>query len=1297
MYSNPADEIFNGTPKMSEASREQLLQDERVRAEEIKMLEQQQLVEKQKAATTTKKQSQQQQPSTEGSKKQGYNLGDFARDAAEMQLAIPTGVIDFGVDLINKLPSKEVPGMQNPMRPNGKVEKVPKFQNDILQTVRELSSFIVPTIFLARGGRNLGVAAQGKVGWSLGNDAAFKWFATKGLAAGAGVAVDAVNKYNEEGDNATGMLKKTWPKTYAWIPDNVATLDSDSPDIKRNKNISESLGFGLFTDVIEGAAKLAGAAAGVVRATRWVPENEKAVNFTKSLNAEKAALSNDPIENVVLQSAKKRSDDLDELGLYNFSKSANLDEPIFGLHDVYDYTESGIRSVDAGGVLAASVDVVRIAKNDDTVYGRVGSIFTESALKFGLEADDAGHSLIKGIGSQLTEAGAYGYQVSKSRYISHKEILDVGDKLAADFMGMSVEEMQRTLRPLTGVDPDTGAPVLKSEAYAGVFKAIKGYMEEFMNLDYVRAQTYVATSFAGQVSDMAEGMRLMDGTSAVERAQEQILDRMQFLMNQKGMTSYARGRALNMLNLWNRVKRGANGQSAEAMLKDEKNQTLQALARIQQESQATRDTLEAIRKDRPEMLGPLMLAYEMTDGKVNSMSRLNEYVRNSTGTISKAFFDGNSEMPSQWTQGVWSNIYNSILSSMVTPIKAGASNAVLLLERPVAMAAGAIIHRDAATLRKGWYMYSGLIDTMQKGLGHMNQVYRRAATDPSSVGYIMRDDIARKNEDQLALLNSFADASSANGMHGPAAMVTHIEALNDLSETPWFRFGPNAMTAFDGFTRSVIGNIEARGKAYDMLNKNGARIDEKAFKSIADGAYNEMFDESGMITDKAIDYASREISMNLDSPVVDGLSAMLNRAPIVKPFMMFPKTSVNMLSWAGSHNPLGVFVNDLNAFSKPFNQMEISKLEELFAIRGLQMDENAESVYSTIRAELKGRKAIGTITVASAVGLMLNDSLRGNGHYDKEKQKLRREVNWQPRTYKGWDGKWHSYENLGALSDWLALTADVMDNFDALDEPTIGTYLNKMGFILGSNITNKSFTAALEPMNDVLQGNPAALARWSASFMSSFVPGSGLRNEFSRLLTPQLKELEMDFFQLLANRNPIAKDSLPDVHDWIDGGKVGMPDSIWTRIWNTYTPWKVHDEVSPEKQFLIDVEFDARPTLRTNGKGVEYTPAQRSQVTDLMGQDGIFKKEIQRIMNTTDAKAFRKEFKDVQSRGANINVETFQNIQVELNMALRKSQRWAESRIEDREIVRQKQYINAETERQSRLGNVEEILRLSNP
>lgn len=46
------------------------------------------------------------------------------------------------------------------------------------------------------------------------------------------------------------------------------------------------------------------------------------------------------------------------------------------------------------------------------------------------------------------------------------------------------------------------------------------------------------------------------------------------------------------------------------------------------------------------------------------------------------------------------------------------------------------------------------------------------------------------------------------------------------------------------------------------------------------------------------------------------------------------------------------------------------------------------------------------------------------------------------------DGKWYSYEWLGPIGDWMALTVDVGDNFDTITTPIQEKFFNKMAFIL---------------------------------------------------------------------------------------------------------------------------------------------------------------------------------------------------------------------------------------------------------
>ena len=1206
---------------------------------------------------------------------------------ADWPAAAGAGVLDFGIGLVNKV----TPG-------NFDIPELPKYRSEGLQAVRDISSVVVPSIYIAKGLGAAGTAAHSKVGWKLGNDAFVKWVSNAGIAGLSGVIADEVAPVQERDHNALGMLKKSWPQTWGWVSDDWATLDEDEPDVKRAKNRNEGLGIGFLSDVVLSAGKLAKALKGVDRATQWVPENEKAANIIKAMQEPK--LADDALENATLQSAKRRYDQTTEFGDVQISKDIDLDNPVLGVHDVYDYSESGFRTGDPSGIFGASIDVVKIEKNIDSIYGRVGSVVTPGAMDFLTNGNDAGMKLVKHAADLLKDS-KYGYNASNGKFISHSEILESGKKLASELYEMDVSEMDKLLKGMSGIDPDSGVRVLTSEAYSGVMQAIRQYSDDFINMDIARAQAYIGTSMAGQVSDMAEGARLINGQEAsVKRAQEQILDRLQYLMQAKGVTSYSRGRALNMLNLWNRVnKKSLKAEDAITAIKNEQNNTLKALARIENEAKSTIDTLRAVKNDRPDLLGPLMLAYEITDGKVSSITKLNEYVRNTTGVVKKAFFDGNVEMPSAWTQGMWANIYNSVLSSIGTPLKAGASNVALMVERPIATFAGALIQGDRDVLRRGKYMYTvGMVDTLQKAFGHMNQVFRRASQDPSSVGYVMRDDIARKNTDQMTLLRSFADAEEAQGNFGPSAMVNQIEAMNDLAEHPWLRFSANAMTAFDGFTRSFIANVEARGRAYDTLMSTGKEFQADDLKKISDGVYANMFDDKGFITDKAVEFASREIAMNLNTKEVDAVNTIIKRVPALKPFLMFPKTSMNMLQFAGTHNPLGLFVKDWNAFKTSVaDGVPEAKLDELLSARGIPLDENKYIAYDTIRAELKGRKAIGTLTVMGAAGLFATDRLRGNGIYDKTRQKLRREAGWKPRTYKGLDGKWYSYENMGALSDWLALTADIMDNFDTLDEPSLELMLNKVGFLISANLTNKSFTAGLEPLNDVLAGNPAALSRWGASFGSSFVPGSGFRNEFGRLLEPQLKEVEQEFGQLLANRNAFAKSSLPDLYDWIDGGKVGEPTNFFTRVWNTYTPWmKQSDGLSPEKQFLVDIEFDGRPSLRTNGRGVEYTPDQRSEVTQIMGKDKAFKGELQRIMNSREGKDFRKAYKDAQRLGIPLDRTKFRRLHIQINSALRRAQTYAESRISGRTDVQKKQYLNRQIEQYTKTGETEKIKNLLN-
>ena len=1182
-------------------------------------------------------------------------------------------------------------------------------KSEFLKGVTDISEVVVPDIVLTaallKSGGGMAAAGVGPT-WlrKLGTDTAFKHFAKLGLGMGSGALVDLNAQTNLEDDNLAGSLKDMFPKFYSWIPDSWATNESMTPDQKRLANALEGMRLNFLGELIIAGAKVTKHTKGLMKGRQWVPKNKTAENYFNNLPKDElddiVFSDTSAVANEIARGAAKQERSLKELGEYISAKGDNLDEPALGLHDVFDVFETGVRTADSDGIIGATVDAARIQGNIKTANGRLGSMFTPAALKFGLEADSLSKRvLIQGVVEHIRTAGRYD-QLLDGKIISWKQIDEAGTKLAETFLDPRMDSgmMKGVLDELKNtVD---GIKNLNDVAYDGAFKSIKGLMELYGDMDVHKAQAYIATSLAGQASDMAEGMRLMDGTAAVGHAQAQILDRLEYLTVEKGLAAWVRGSGLNNINVWKRIKTLNDPVKLKEVSDLAQAEHARALGSIIPDAKNVMDELRSIAKERPEFLRPLMLAYEFSDGKIDTMHKLNQFVRESLGTINKAFIDGKPEIPSILMRSFWSNIYNSALSAFGTPLKAGLGNMGGIIADPVSLFSGALLSGDVKILKRGLHVYGGVGDTLQKATEHMGHIYRKASSDPTSVGYIVRDDIALKNEEAFETLNEFANAASKNGEDGPRALLNIYETQEDLARHPWLRFGANSMTALDGFTRAFKANGEAKARAFDMLTRKGKEINAKNLKEAADEVYQEMFDKSGMITDKAVDYASREIALNLDSPFIQGLNTLLQRVPGLKPWLMFPRTATNMVTMFHKYSPGSILAGDYNRIAlRPLNSYGAEEIAEILTSKGIEVDADAMIKFRELRAKIRGRVAIGTSTVMTAGVVFANDRLRGNGHYDPQRQRVRRELNWKPRTYKGWDGKWYSYEGMGPLTDWLALTADVLDNFDLISVTKQEDWLSKMSFLLGANLTSKSVLGQLEPMNDVLAGNPAALARWAGSFGNLLLPVGSQRAELARLFAPQLKVTQQEFGDVIDSKNPLSRNALPDSYDWIDGKKIGMPDNVMVRLWNAYSPtFKMHGgTLSPERQFLIDIEFDSRPGFMTNGQGVEYTIQEQSELQSIIGERGLLKKMIGTIMADAKRNGFYQKMKRTRAEGytsEDIPIKEFDQIYNRLETALSQAIDDAEPYMSNYNELRQRQYDLNVIKRKANYGILPEVLNI---
>ena len=1149
------------------------------------------------------------------------SFGNRVKDTLQNSIEAPTALVGGAIDVIEQIGEKfNQPWMEFPD------QWEPQNKTPWGQAMREVITAVGPAVGLSLLTRR-GTAALGK---ASGLPTPPKWVQAVGNAgtdAAAGLAWDSIGKHAED-DNLTGSLKQTWPKAFGWIPDDLATLDTDSPDIKRKKNQFEGAGLGLFTSAFEGAIALARGLKGLFPGVEFIAKDEQAAkNLTQIANKGGENFSNSPILDRIMRDENYRAKSVDEIAEIRFNKKG-ADTPDPFIHSpVFDDAERLPKAVRPDGLMQAMVDTKRINENIGTVNGRMASFMTDSMME-GLEMSDlAGRSLARKIEDTIKKFGNFEAKLPDGRMLTNKELLKAGDNLAAVILDprMSGEDLRKLFDEydLRQTNKTLNLSPITESADIAALKAIKELKDVYLNMDTARASAYIQASLAGEVADLGTAVRVMGDEQDITRAQELIFDKLVVLWDETDMAGSINGWALQSRQAFKNLSK-SDPKSIEQFAKDAKEQ----ITKTAQAKAANRATflqnLRDINKANPEYLKPLSYAYELTDGEVNSIHKLNMYMANVLGT-KKLFLDTNPSMPSQVVQSLFGTFYNLKLSSLMTPIKAISNNMAMLLMKPANVMLGAALRGDGKTMHRAWVQYASHMDTTLRGAAdYMGYMFKRVAADPTVT---QRADFVARSSDTMEVARLYAEAEAAKGRLAPMMKVGFVDTLNKINDHPWFRYSMNFMEAGDAFVKSAISWSEARGRAFDQILAEGRKITADEVERVSQEIYRGMFNTDGLITDEAVKYASGEISMNLDHPLADGLNDFLNKAPILKTLILFPRTSVNTLDFIHKHSPLSVFAGE---FNKVTSLKEPDEITEFLASKGLEF---TEATWNNYKSEVVGRVAMGTSLVTMASWMYVQGNLSGNGYYDKQVNRYQQNVGERPlRSWRGIDGKWRSYDSIEPIATFMALTADILDNHDTLGSAQSEKLLQKLVFALSMNLTNKSFLQGLQPITELTSGQPAAIARWAANTASV-----GLFNQMARLMIPGLREVDSELQTMLRNKWNVLDTvgigkPLPLKYDFIDGSIVGREDPL-TNVLNNLLPFKTSTNPSPEKQFLIDSEFDVQPAMMTSLGGVKYTVDQRSRLAEIMGKSGLFKEGIQKLMKDPEIKKDLQQIQKLRDAG----------------------------------------------------------------
>ncbi len=107
-----------------------------------------------------------------------------------------TSAVDFGTDLINFVLQRDV------------VPSIPKYENEIAQSAREIFSIMMPTGITGAGIKALTKFGKARAGWNIGNTPFMRFLGDRAAETLGSVAVGAVSREYEKGDNILGMAKK---------------------------------------------------------------------------------------------------------------------------------------------------------------------------------------------------------------------------------------------------------------------------------------------------------------------------------------------------------------------------------------------------------------------------------------------------------------------------------------------------------------------------------------------------------------------------------------------------------------------------------------------------------------------------------------------------------------------------------------------------------------------------------------------------------------------------------------------------------------------------------------------------------------------------------------------------------------------------------------------------------------------------------------------------------------------------------------------------------------------------------
>jgi hypothetical protein len=1154
---------------------------------------------------------------------------DFADSITDVAVQAPLlGVGDFVSDVAGLLPlTKGIDEWWD--------KTATRSESQVENAVRDASSIIIPTLIgtkLAIKGGNLAAqsANLSKRQQLLGK-----------LAAGVGVdtAVTAIASTSERDDNVAGALNKWLGWDIPW-----ATRDGDSPDVIRAKNVLEAAGLAGATSVLEGFFALRKGATQLKPKDALAAEAIEARQAAKAVDEDEvvAAVANRELlrEDAITQEAIRKLE-ADPQGMY---------DPF--VNNIYEAQKRGVNNVDVDP-FQAKIDHALIQQDLGTTNGRASSVVTDNVMEGLMNAQRGSERANYLDDLWLRAAPSADARINIMREgrveaveISAKDINKSIDNLfnATTNSDITIEQFKGIVKEMRR-DVFNSHKVLDEAGWVTTSRAFKQAFDTIYNPNNLRASALITQNAADNVADTIKAERLISDVADTSRQQELIIKKLEVMAGEMKVRSWTMGSGLEFL----KFKQGKKSPDEIAAWMNTRNQAFdEVMAAKSEKGREFVQTYTKIAKENPEFLKPLWEIYDYTNGKVDDLQKLHRYMEHRVGVVGKAFYDGATEIPSTVIQGAQAARYNHVLLGRA-PIRTVGGNAIGLITKPVSILAGSKIIGGGGdeVFRRALYGFGGIAENLQRAWKHMGDEWRAVNANPEAVASRGRADEISSIYDDFTAIESYVQnkwANSANpGDLGRVAAWNLAKIFHAYNGNKLVRLGVNALHSLDGFVNSMMASMGSRFKAYDeVFSQTKGAFDQELFNAKQRELYSQAFDESGLIKDEAIRFASKELTLQLDYKVVDGLENIMKHVPVAKGLFLFPKTGLNGVEFAWSFNPLSSMGLAVGRVRRAFSASTPDQIAAVLREHGIDPKANdAEIAFKTLKSEYLGRQLMGSTVVMAAGMYALAGNLTGNGPQDGAERRRMIEMGFKPNSIRNpVTGEWLSYKGMEPFSDLLSLVGDIVYQSNRVDQPISEDWFRKLSFAISMNVANKTFLSGFEPLVSMLSGDEAGWNRFVAMQADSVLPGTGIRSILSAAITPQLKDVENDIGAYLQNRNKFlynGNERLKDLLDVYTGERIRHEEPLTAAI-NSLLPFlNTNGGTEPWREWLLKTGWDGLQTVRTNPVTKQpLTAEERQYINNWIGKNSGLAAQIDQLRQQ-DEKWWDKKIKEFQKKRGNLD------------------------------------------------------------